>query len=186
MNIISIILVAISLSFDTFAVSVSTGFAMKKIRFLQILKIALILTLFQSAMPLIGWCLGSRVEKIINNYDHWVAFVLLIILGTKMIIESFKIKNNINNTNLLKTRVIIGIAIATSIDALVIGVSFAFIEMNILLAVIIIGLITYIASLLGIVLGKNFGHHFGNKMEIVGGIILISIGFRVLINHMLF
>lgn len=186
MNIISIILVAISLSFDTFAVSVSTGFAIKKIRFLQILKIALILALFQSAMPLIGWCLGSQIEKIINNYDHWIAFVLLVILGTKMIIESFKNKNETNNTNLLNTRIIIGIAIATSIDALVIGVSFAFIKMNIFLAVIIIGLVTFIASILGIVLGKNFGHHFGNKMEIVGGIILIAIGIRILINHILF
>lgn len=184
MDIISIILIAFGLSFDTFAVSVSTGIKITHLRFKQALKIALTLGFFQALMPFIGWFLGVQIESFISNYDHWIAFGLLAILGIKMIFESFSKEENSSSGNPLKPAVLIGMAIATSIDALVVGVSFAFMNMNIYLSVAIIGIITFLVSMVGMLFGKKVGGRLGKRMEIVGGLILIVIGLKTLFSHL--
>jgi putative Mn2+ efflux pump MntP len=184
MDFITVVLIAVGLSFDTFAVSVSAGLSINNIRFWQAIKISLILAFFQALMPLIGWFLGSQIERLIRDYDHWVAFGLLLILGLKMIIESFKIATKEDKIIFPKLSVIIGMAIATSIDALVVGVSFAFISTNIFLSVLIIGFITFLVAMTGMLFGKTVGNKLGNKMEIIGGLILISIGLKTLIGHL--
>lgn len=184
MDIISIILIAFGLSFDTFAVSVSTGIKITRLKFNQALKIALTLGFFQALMPLIGWFLGVQIESYISNYDHWIAFGLLAILGIKMIYESFSKEENCSTGNPLNPAVLIGMAIATSIDALVVGVSFAFMNMNIYLSVVIIGIITFLVSMVGMLFGKKVGGRLGKRMEIVGGLILIVIGLKTLFSHL--
>lgn len=183
MGIIEILLIAIGLSFDTFAVSVSTGLIESRIKFWQGVKIALILAVFQGFMPFVGWLGGNQVEKLIREFDHWIAFGLLFGLGLKMIIESFKVPDEKKFNPFLLT-VVIGMAIATSIDALVVGVSMAFVELNIYLAVILIGAVTFLTAMIGMLLGKNVTGKFGDKIEIIGGLILIGIGLKILITHL--
>ena len=185
MDYISLILIAFGLSFDTFAVSVSTGIKITYLKFKQALKIALTLGVFQALMPLIGWFLGVQIESYISNYDHWIAFGLLAILGLRMIYESFLKEENNTSANPLNPVVLIGMAIATSIDALVVGVSFAFMNMNIYLSVAIIGLVTFLVSMVGMLFGKKVGGKLGKRMEIVGGIILIIIGLKMLFSHII-
>lgn len=185
MDIITILLIAIGLSFDTFAVSVSTGLAISKIRFWQAVKIAITLAFFQAAMPFLGWFFGKQVEHLISNYDHWIAFGLLSILGIRMIYESFQKDKEDKSFNPLNTSVLIGMAVATSIDALVVGVSFAFINMNIYWSVILIGAVTFLVSMTGILFGKKAGGNHGKRMEIIGGLILIGIGLKILISHLM-
>lgn len=185
MNLLTIILIAIGLSFDTFAVSVSTGLTISKISFGQAFRIAIILAFFQAIMPLAGWFLGSQVANLISNYDHWIAFGLLTILGIKMIYESFKNNSVKTDSNNLTLPVLVGMAIATSIDALVVGVSFAFVKLNIYYTILIIGAITFLVAMIGMLLGKKVGVKFGTKMEIFGGLILIGIGIKILLSHQL-
>lgn len=185
MDIITIFLIAIGLSFDTFAVSISTGLVIKQIKFKQALKIAFVLAFLQTLMPFIGWFAGKQIFSLIKSFDHWLAFILLSILGVKMIFESFKKEEEKKNFNPLKLSVLLGMGIATSIDALVVGVSFAFIRTNIWLAIAIIGFITFLVAMLGMLFGKNVGNKFGKRFEILGGLILISIGVKILISHIL-
>lgn len=185
MNLLTIILIAIGLSFDTFAVSVSTGLTISKISFGQAFRIAIILAFFQAIMPLAGWFLGSQVANLISNYDHWIAFGLLTILGIKMIYESFKNNSVKTDSNNLTLPVLVGMAIATSIDALVVGVSFAFVKLNIYYTILIIGATTFLVAMIGMLLGKKVGGKFGTKMEIFGGLILIGIGIKILLSHQL-
>jgi len=184
MDFIVILLIAIGLSFDTFAASICIGLTVKQIRFLQALKIATILSAFQAVMPVIGWFLGSQIKDQISHIDHWIAFGLLSLVGLKMIRESIQRKSEGNHSDPSKLFVIIGIAVATSIDALIAGVSFAFIEMNILISAATIGLITGIAAMLGMLFGKKAGQKLGKKMEFLGGIILIGIGIKILLEHL--
>jgi putative Mn2+ efflux pump MntP len=185
MDIVSLILIAIGLSFDTFAVSVSTGIKKTSLKFSHALKIALTFGIFHVVMPLIGWFLGVQIELYISNYDHWIAFGLLTILGVKMIYESFTKEEIITSINPLKPTLLIGMAIATSIDALVVGVSFAFMNINIYLSIAVIGFITFLMSMAGMLFGKKVGGILGKKMEIVGGLILIIIGLKTLLSHLL-
>lgn len=185
MELLTLLLIAIGLSFDTFAVSVSTGLVVCHIRFWQAVRVAVILAVFQGLMPCIGWILGRQVATFISEFDHWLAFVLLAFLGAKMIWESFeKEGKSTNNCNPLKLSIVVGMAIATSIDALVIGVSFAFLQMNILWAAFIIGLVTFLVSMLGMLFGKKVGNKLGKKMEVIGGILLIAIGLKILLEHL--
>ena len=183
MDFITLLLIAIGLSFDTFAVSVSTGLAISHIRFWQGVRVAVTLALFQSLMPFFGWFVGRQVASMILEYDHWIAFGLLAALGIKMIIESFKKEEQKAVFNPLRFTFLIGMAFATSIDALVVGVSFAFLEMNIYWSVFVIGAVTFIVSMIGILFGKQAGGWFGKKMEIIGGLILIGIGVKILLEH---
>lgn len=185
MDYITLFLIAFGLSFDTFAVSVSTGLILKKIKFQQALKVAFVLAFLQSLMPLMGWFAGKQISQYIGNFDHWIAFVLLSILGLKMIIESYKSEENDKNFNPLKFIVLLGIGIATSIDALVVGISFAFLQTNIWNAILIIGVVTFLVAMLGMLFGKKIGSKFGKRIEIMGGLILISIGLKILLDHIL-
>jgi putative Mn2+ efflux pump MntP len=133
-------------------------------------------------MPFMGWLGGITIKNWIEPIDHWVALGILTILGLKMILESFK-KSDEKNIDPLNTRVIISMAFATSIDAFAVGVSFAIIEVNMFMAVILIGLVTFIVSMLGILFGKKAGSHLGQKIEIIGGLILIAIGLKILFEH---
>jgi len=182
MDILTICLVALGLTFDSLAVSVSTGLIVRHIRFWMACKIAFLFAVFQGLMPLFGWFLGIQVRDYIINYDHWLAFIMLSGIGAKMIYESFQIeKKEFNPTKFL---VAAGLALATSIDALVVGVSFAFVKINIFLSVLIIGTMTFLVSMSGIFVGKKASGLYGNKIELLGGLILIAMGVKILIEHL--
>lgn len=182
MDFITLLLLAVGLCFDTFAVSVSSGLIRKEILFWQAVRIALILAIFQAFMPVFGWLGGMSISKWIEPFDHWIALGILTLLGIKMLIESQKNTED-KNIDPLNTRIIITMAIATSIDALAVGISFAIVKVNMILAVITIGSVTFIASMLGILFGKKTGSHLGQRMEIIGGLILIAIGVKIVIEH---
>lgn len=184
MEILMVIFLAIGLSFDSFAVSVCSGLSLPNIRFYQAAKIAIFLALFQAFMPLIGWMIGKSMKLLIEPVDHWLAFGLLSIIGGKMIIESFINPEEREIKNPLLIKVILMLSLATSIDALAVGFSFATLLDKILIAALIIGLVTFVASMLGILLGKKTGPKINRSAEITGGIILISIGLKILIEHL--
>jgi len=186
-ELITLILLALGLSMDTFAVSITTGLTIKNIQFKQAVRIAFVLGFFQTLMPLTGWFLGLQIKDYIVEFDHWIAFGLLGGIGSKMVYEYFKPEHEtdeLNKFNPERLSVLLGMAIATSIDALAVGVSFAFIETNIWLSLSIIGIITFIVGMLGMLFGKKAGHLFGKKMELVGGIVLIGIGLKILVEHL--
>jgi len=185
MELITVFLLAIGLSFDSFAVSVSSGLNLPQIRFFQAAKIAIFLALFQAMMPLIGWMVGNSIKSLIEPVDHWLAFGLLGLIGGKMIIESFLNSETREIKNPLNLWVILTLSIATSIDALAVGFSFSTFLNRIMVAVIIIGSVTFIASMLGILLGKKTGPKFNKYSEIAGGLILIFIGTKILIDHLI-
>lgn len=185
MEFLTVFLLAIGLSFDSFAVSVCSGLNLPHIRFFQAAKIAIFLALFQAVMPLIGWLVGNSVKSIIEPVDHWIAFGLLSLIGGKMIIESFIDSDAREIKNPLDIKVILTLSVATSIDALAVGFSFATLLSKILIAVFIIGLVTFIASMLGILLGKKTGPTINRYAEVLGGLILIFIGIKILVEHIL-
>jgi len=182
MDIFSLILIAIALSMDAFSVSLTEGFRLKKnIAFYQILLIGLFFGGFQAIMPFLGWIAGEQVKFIVATFAPIVAFVLLVAIGTKMIYDSIKvIEKRQNQSNVFSHKKLLILAIATSIDAFAIGVSFSFLKTDILLPMVIIGIVTFAFSELGVYLGKAIGHKFGDKFEIVGGVILILLGFKIL------
>jgi manganese efflux pump family protein len=185
MGIITILLIAFGLSFDTFAVSVSSGLILRKINFFNAMKIAFVLAFFQGLMPMAGWLIGSGLKKYMMAYDHWIAFILLSILGVKMIYESFQSEDDRKPINPMQLAVMVSMAIATSIDALIVGLSFAFFEINIYLTIFLIGAVTFVVAMLGILFGKKAGARLGQRMEIIGGLILIAIGIKILLEHTL-
>ena len=182
MGIFSILLTGFALSMDAFAVSVTKGMTLKKINLSIATKIAFLFGLFQGVMPLIGWLFGMNFELYIRSIDHWVAVFLLSFLGIKMIVESIKNDDNDNSTYLDNKELII-LSIATSIDALAVGVTFAFLNVNILWAITLIGGITFVISYAGVVLGNKVGKYLKNYAEIVGGIILIIIGLSIFLQN---
>jgi putative Mn2+ efflux pump MntP len=184
MEILTIVLIAISLSFDTFAVSISCGLILRRIDFFSATKIAVTMAVFQAVMPLIGWLAGSGIKTYAESFDHWIAFVILGLLGGKMIYESFNTDPEERSFNPLDFKVMVGMAIATSIDALVVGFSFALLDYKILFSVGIIGAVTYIVAMLGMLFGKKIGSRNGRRMEILGGIMLFLIGLKILIEHL--
>ncbi len=186
MGILTLCILAIGLSFDTFAVSISCGIIIKEIKFLNATKIAISLAIFQALMPVLGWAIGYNIKDFIIGFDHWIAFGLLAVLGAKFIYESLKPEETKKYFNPLNPKVLISMSIATSIDAFIVGIGFAILETNILLATFIIGAITFIASMLGIFFGKKLGNKFGKTFEILGGVILIVIGTKILIEHLFF
>ena len=186
MEFVSIFFLAIGLSVDSFAASVCSGIAIKQIRFLQAVKIAFFLALFQGGMPIIGWFTGWELKDLIKDFDHWIAFILLAGLGCKMIYESLSSEEKKNSFNPLRLIVLLGISVATSIDALVIGLSFALVDIAMWFPAIVIGAITFIVSMVGMLLGKKIGNKLSRKFEVLGGIVLIAIGLRILIEHLFF
>ncbi len=182
-GLITIILIAISLSFDSFAVSLSCGIAKHKMQLVQILKIALVLSLFQGLMPLVGWLAGEQLLPYIEEFDHWVALLLLSLIGGKMIIESFKSEDVKKKINPEKFSVILLLGLSTSIDALAVGFSLSLFCLHILLALAIITVVTFLAVLLGIFIGKKSKTNKSRRAEIIGGIILIAIGVKIVLEH---
>ena len=183
MGIIEIILIGIGLAMDAFAVSICKGLAMKKMNWNKALIVGLYFGIFQGIMPLIGYLLGSTFADLVKSVDHWVAFFLLGAIGTNMLIESLgKDKENSNDSVDIKTMTIL--SIATSIDALAIGISFAFLEVNVLFAAFVITIITFVLSVIGVKVGNVFGDKYESKAEFVGGAILILLGIKILLEHL--
>ncbi len=185
MDFFTLLFVAIGLSFDTFAVSISTGLIVKEIRFVQAIRVAIIMAITQTVMPLIGIFLGLQVSEYIKAYDHWIAFGLLTLLGVKMIVDSFKDDEDEEKAadHPLRLKNVVSISIATSIDALAVGVSFALLEINISLMAFLVGSVTFLVAMLGMFFGKKVGHHLGNKLDLLGAAILIAIGVKILVEH---
>ena len=184
MEMITVIAIAFGLAMDAFAVSLTSGIAIRHLRIKHALKIAIFLGSFQAIMPLIGWLAGLSLKNFISGVDHWIAFGLLSLIGCKMIYESFKIEPAVRAINPLNVYVLLILSVATSIDALAIGVSFAFLRISIATPIIVIGVVTFLLSFLGTFVGNRFGHFFEKKIEIVGGFILIGIGIRILVQHL--
>jgi len=185
MEISIILLLALGLSIDSFAVSVANGLTIKNLSLANKLKIAFALAIFQGLMPLIGWYAGIEIAGYIKKIDHWIAFILLAFIGVKMIYESFT-KEETEKNEVLKNSRLIAQSIATSIDAFAVGISFAFLDVDIVVPVIIIGVVTFIASIFGLQIGKYMGVRFGKYIEVFGGLVLIGIGLKILIEHLYF
>ena len=180
-------LIGVGLSMDAFAVSICKGLAMEKVNKKQAFIIGLYFGGFQALMPLIGWFLGIRFQQYITSIDHWIAFVLLVFIGGKMIVEAVRDPDleDIGKTDPpLDHKEMFLLAVATSIDALAVGITFAFLDTPIVEATVIIGLTTFFLSILGVVVGNFFGTRYKKKAEIVGGIILVAIGVKILIEHL--
>lgn len=185
MGILEVFLIGVGLSMDAFAVSVCRGLKMKKLNIGQMVLIAVFFGGFQALMPVIGWFLGTQFEAYITAVDHWIAFVLLAVIGGKMIYDSVKDDDDDKNEkSVLNIKELLVMAIATSIDALAVGITFAFLSVNIWSSVSIIGITTFVLSAVGVLIGHKFGAKYKNKAEFAGGIILILIGLKILLEHL--
>ena len=182
MEIWELFLVAVSLSMDAFAVSVCKGLSVKKLRPRHCATAGLYFGGFQALMPLLGWLLGRQFESLIKSIDHWIAFVLLALIGANMIREALGDEEDVNDSFSFKT--MLPLAVATSIDALAVGVTFAFLEVRILPAVSFIGVVTFLLSALGVKIGSIFGTKYKSKAELTGGVILILLGLKILLEHL--
>ncbi|MGB2862452.1 MAG: manganese efflux pump MntP family protein [Sedimentisphaerales bacterium] len=186
MELITIIVIAVGLAMDAFVVSIVSGSAYKQLHVKHALRMALFFGAFQAFMPLIGSLAGLSFKVYITDYDHWIAFALLAAVGGKMIYESFKIKSIEENPDPSNVFVLLVLSVATSIDALAVGITLSLITSSIIVAVTIIGLITFGLSYAGVLIGKKFGHFFENRIEALGGLILIGIGVKILCEHLFF
>ena len=183
MDLIELFLIAVGLSMDAFAVSVCKGLAMPKCTFKKAAIVGLWFGGFQALMPAIGYILGAQFQEAIASIDHWIAFVLLALIGGNMIHEALDNDEEEADASLdVKTMFLL--AVATSIDALAIGITFAFLKVNIIPAVCFIGIVTFIISFAGVKIGNVFGARYKNKAEIVGGVILILLGMKILLEHL--
>ena len=183
---ISILIIAIGLSADCFAVSISGSVAIQRTTPLQIIRTAFTFGLFQAIMPVIGWLIGRNLVTFVADYDHWIAFALLLLIGSRMIWESIHDhEDKKRKTDITRGLTLLTLAIATSIDALAVGLTFAFLQISIALASSTIGIIAFIVTILGFLLGKKLGQLIGKRAEIIGGIVLIAIGIRILLSHLL-
>jgi len=183
---ITFLLIGIGLSFDSFAVSVSCGLMKQEIKFKQATLVAGSLAFFQAFFPVIGWFLGTKINSLIASVYHLIAFGLLAAIGIKMIIEGVKPEGILKKFNPFDLRVLIGLSVATSIDALVVGLSFGFLDAPILFPVVVIGAVTFIASMLGMLFGKNVPAKRSHQSIILGGIILTIMGVKILAEHFWF
>ncbi len=168
---------------DAFAVSICKGLSIRKFEWKKAFIIALYFGIFQALMPTIGFLLGTTFQTLVVDIDHWLAFILLGITGGNMIYESFNDESE-KRSDSLDFKTMILLAIATSIDALAVGITFAFFEINIFSTICIIGIVTFILSTLGVRIGNKFGDKFQNKAEIIGGLIIILIGLKILLSHL--
>ncbi len=182
MDIISIIFLAVALAMDAFSISVTRGLTLK-LGVKHALIIALFFGGFQFFMPILGWISGIQLQYLVSIFAPWIAFLLLLGIGIKMIYEALFVEGDVSSDFSYKELLIL--SVATSIDAFAVGVTFAFLNVAILFPIIMIGLITFILSFIGVYIGKNIGHLFENKVEIVGGVILIILGFKILLENVL-
>ena len=184
MDILTVILIAIGLAMEAFAVSIARGITTSKQRQKTAFVMATFFAVFQMFMPVIGWLAGLGLEDLIMEIDHWIAFGLLVIIGARMIYESTK-KLNPQKENILRFHTLLTLSVATSIDALMVGLSFAFIQSAIIIPIMAIGIVTFLLSYLGFSFGNAVGKILGSKVKAVGGIILIAIGAKILLEHLL-
>ena len=184
MGIIELIILSIGLAMDAFAVSICKGLAMPQMKWKNAIIVGTYFGIFQAIMPLIGYLLGIKFQNAITNIDHWIAFILLVGIGINMIKEALSKETEETNES-VKFKDMIILAIATSIDALAVGVTLAFLKVNIVLAIIMIGIITFIISMIGVKIGNVFGDKYKQKAELAGGIILIVLGIKILLEHLI-
>lgn len=177
---------ALGLSLDAFAVAVSSSSNGKLNNKRAAVRLSFHFGLFQALMPLAGWLAGKSIEELVVNFDHWIAFILLTFIAVKMIFDSFKHEHKDMKGNPSKGWNLVLYSVATSIDALVVGFSLALLDVNIIYAAIVIGIITASLSLTGIYIGNKLGEYWGKKMELLGGVILFVIGLKILINHLFY
>lgn len=183
MGFLELTLLAVGLSMDAFAVSICKGLAMDRVTLGRAAVVGLWFGGFQGLMPLLGWFLGSRFSSYITAVDHWIAFALLVILGLNMLREAQSGGEDEADAS-LGVRIMLAMAVATSIDALAVGVSFAFLSVNIGAAVSFIGVITFVLSMVGVKVGSLFGAKYKSKAELAGGVILILMGLKILLEHL--
>ncbi|WP_418404154.1 manganese efflux pump MntP family protein [Blautia sp.] len=185
---IELFLLGIGLAMDAFAVSVCKGLGMRRLNKKQTLIIGLYFGGFQALMPLIGWLLGSQFQKYITSIDHWIAFILLGFIGGKMMIEAIREWNEEETVDVIDAPLdhknMLVLAVATSIDALAVGITFAFLGTPIIEAITIIGITTMVISIIGVVVGNFFGSRYKSKAEFIGGLILVLLGLKILLEHL--
>lgn len=186
MQLLTITIIAVGLAMDAFAVSIVSGSAYKQLKIKHALRVAVFFGGFQALMPLVGSLAGMSIKEYVADYDHWIVFALLSTVGFKMLYESFKITSSKENFNPENILVLLILSVATSIDALAVGITLSFLQVSIATAVITIGLITFVLSYLGVFIGKKVGHFFESKIEAAGGLVLIALGFKILIQHLFF
>lgn len=186
MDIVTLLFIAVGLAMDAFSVAITDGITIKKVKFANALKIALFFGVFQFGMLFLGNVLGSTFARYIEVVDHWIAFVLLLFIGGKMFFDAIKGDEEEASENPLSFKTLTILAIATSIDALAVGVSVVTMTESILFAASVVGLVAFLFSFAGVYIGNKCGDLFGNKAEIVGGIVLMGIGVKILIEHLFF
>lgn len=183
MGLLDLFFTAIGLSMDAFAVSVCKGLSVSRLKVSNYLTVGLYFGGFQAIMPLIGYFLGISFRTLVESVDHWIAFVLLGLIGMNMIRESFsKEEDNCNSS--FGVGAMLPLAVATSIDALAVGITFSFLNVNIFPAVSFIGVTTFILSILGVYLGNKFGARYSSKAELAGGVVLVIMGLKILLEHL--
>ena len=188
MYFVEVILLAVSLAIDCFTVSVASGAILKRTLWRTVLTMAFFFGLFQALMPLLGWLGASRFQHLIEEYDHWMAFGLLLFLGVRMLREGFRDEDDTQHFDPTRMRTILSLAVATSIDALAVGISFAFAGYTSVgqlgFPLLAIGLASFVLSVAGFLIGVFFGRRFHFRMEIFGGLVLIGIGVKILLEHL--
>lgn len=183
MSLLTLFITAVGLSMDAFAVSVCKGLAIKKINLKKACIVGLWFGGFQALMPLLGYLLGSQFKQAVEVIDHWIAFALLVLIGINMIKEAFS-KDEEKADDSLSFKTMLLLAVATSIDALAVGITYAFLQVDIVPAVSFIGITTFTLSAIGVKVGNVFGMKYKSKAELAGGIILIMIGLKILLEHL--
>ena len=179
-SLIQLFVISISLALDAFSVSIVGGIHSKTSKLAHALKVAFFFGSFQLFMPAIGWVLGELLETFISSYGHWIAFILLSLIGLKMIKESTE--DSGEKISIYKTKTLILLSLATSIDALVVGITLDYLNLPFLLSIVAIGLVTFTLCLFGFIFGKKIGTIFGKRLEVIGGIVLILIGLKILLT----
>jgi putative Mn2+ efflux pump MntP len=185
MGFLSVLLIALGLSADCFAVALSASIANKNHPPVQVVRVSFSFGFFQALMPVLGWLVGRTIVDFVAGFDHWVAFALLGFVGGRMLWESFHHRENEKPVDISRGWLLLTLSIATSIDALAVGLAFAFEDVNIWLASATIGITCIIISAIGFLAGRKAGEIFGKRAEIVGGLILIGIGIQIVLEHML-
>ena len=183
MGIVELVILSIGLAMDAFAVAICKGLSIVKMSWKNAIIVGLYFGIFQAIMPIFGYILGIRFQNYITNIDHWIAFVLLATIGINMIKEALSTEKEEENDS-LKFKDMLILSIATSIDALAIGITFAFLNVNIVLSASLIGIITFLISMLGVKIGNVFGRKYEKKAQLTGGIILILLGIKILLEHL--
>ena len=188
MGLLELFLTGVGLSMDAFAVSIAKGLGMRRINYAQALVIALFFGGFQALMPCIGWALGSQFAAFVTPVDHWVAFVLLAFIGGKMLWDAIRGGDGEGDADgqfeRLDLKQLVVLAIATSIDALAVGITFAFLQVNVVFAVSCIGIVTFVLCFAGVLVGNQFGSRWERPSQIAGGTVLVLIGLHILLNHL--